>query len=75
MLYLAAESSSDNLSRNLPKIPIELLVHRYRKEFHLSWKEFIEGVPPEIFFADLDIMSIESGVLKSKYNASTGKSK
>lgn len=50
-------------------LPIEYIIMKYRQYFGLSWAQFVE-TPLDVFFLDLEMMSIEAeveeAVLKSK---------
>ena len=70
--FVAEVDLRDGKSINLPEMPKELQILRYREKFHLSWEQF-KNTPIRIFYSDLAILSLEADVLKSKQNATTRK--
>lgn len=71
---MAEQDAASGKHNRIPRIPKELLYLRYRKEMNLSWREFVE-TPLGVVMSDLEILNLQSDVLKSKQDAAVRKPK
>lgn len=53
--------------------PYEYIVLKYRQYFGLTYKEFLD-VPSEVFYTDLEMISLEAEAEKARINAIKNKS-
>lgn len=66
MTYFSAEYDLEQgKDVSLPDMPQELAFYNYRKEFGLSWWEFV-ATPWNVLALDFEMMSVRSLVVSSK---------